>query len=392
MRVVIPRGRIISKNMRNSADDWKLPLRTCVPCAVSFGHKPPPSQGQRFPDGTLPPEIPMMNRRWVPDAEQIKCLGCDRLFTLARRRHHCRACGLIFCADCSSDKCLIPKQLIITPTAADTAKQDLAQGHRLRTCHRCARALENVQEDLRAMDPKAELSYQRRAFQTTAPPKAKKKKPPPKASASDDDDDVDNKKSSSARAASSSAAAKRSGRSSSSGVAGTVGTGAVKKAPTASRGVSSSASVGGGSVMSGSASLGGIHASRKVSFDEGSIFSGSASVHTAQTAPPAFHRHSPFQVIEPFRVDAPRVRSYTRDVADDGDNGNGGTASSNGNGSPPSRVDLLRRRYQDTTRSLAKSASAVTKTAASARDKMADRLSSLREGLGKGLSFRSSSQ
>ena len=115
-------------------------------------------------------------------------------------------------------------------------------------------------------------------------------------------------------------------------------------------------------------------------------------MHTAQTAPPAFHRHSPFQVIETFRVDAPRVRSYTRDVADDGDNGNGGTASSNGNGSPPIRVDLLRRRYQDTTRSLAKSASAVTKTAASARDKMADRLSSLREGLGKGLSFRSSSQ
>jgi DNA-directed RNA polymerase specialized sigma24 family protein len=55
-------------------------------------------------------------------------------------------------------------------------------------------------------------------------------------------------------------------------------------------------------------------------------------------------------------------------------------------------VDLLRRRYADTARSLSKSASAVTKTAANARDKMAERLTSLREGLGKGLSFRSSSQ
>jgi len=377
--------------MRNSPDDWKLPLRTCVPCAVSLGHKPPPSQGQRFPDGTLPPEIPMMNRRWVPDKEQTKCLGCDRVFTLTRRRHHCRACGLIFCADCSSDKCLIPKQLIITPTAADAAQQDLALGHRLRTCHRCARALENVQEDLRAMDPKAELSYQRRAFQTPAPPKAKKKKPPPP-TASTSDDDAAHKKPSAA-----SAGAKRPGSSSSSNggkstaAAGTVAAGKNKAPSGASRGVSSSASVGGGSVMSGSASVGGIHASRKVSFDETSVFSGSASVHTAHTAPPAFHRHSPFQVIEPFRAEAPRPRSYTRDVGD-GDGGGNGDGNGNGGGSPPSRVDLLRRRYADTARSLSKSASAVTKTAANARDKMAERLTSLREGLGKGLSFRSSSQ
>jgi hypothetical protein len=173
--------------------------------------------------------------------------------------------------------------------------------------------------------------------------------------------------------------------------AGTVGAGKNKAPSGASRGVSSSASVGGGSVMSGSASVGGggIHASRKVSFDETSVFSGSASVHTAHTAPPAFHRHSPFKVIEPFRAEAPRQRSYTRD-AGDGDGGNGD--GNGGGGSPPSRVDLLRRRYADTARSLSKSASAVTKTAANARDTMAERLTSLREGLGKGLSFRSSSQ
>jgi hypothetical protein len=338
----------------------------------------------------------MVNRRWVPDKEQTKCLGCDRVFTLTRRRHHCRACGLIFCADCSSDKCLIPKQLIITPTAADAAQQDLALGHRLRTCHRCARALENVQEDLRAMDPKAELSYQRRAFQPPAPPKAKKKKPPPPTASTSDDDAAHKKPSGSNGARAASAGAKRPGSSSSNGskstaAAGTVGAGKNKAPSGSSRGMSSSASVGGGSVMSGSASVGGgggggIHASRKVSFDETSVFSGSASVHTAHTAPPAFHRHSPFQVIEPFRAEAPRPRSYTRDVGDGNGDGNGG------GGSPPSRVDLLRRRYADTARSLSKSANAVTKTAANARDKMAERLTSLREGLGKGLSFRSSSQ
>ena len=190
MCVIIPRGRIISKNMRFPNDDWKTPLRTCTNCAVSLGHKPPPTLGsQRYVDGSLPTEIPMVNRRWVPDTEQGKCLGCDRHFSMIRRRHHCRACGLIFCHDCSSDKSLIPRQLIITPNEKAMAQIDGTLGHRLRTCHRCARALENIQEDLRAIDPKAELSYQRRAFQTTAPPKEKKKKKPPLPNHSEEDDD-----------------------------------------------------------------------------------------------------------------------------------------------------------------------------------------------------------
>lgn len=38
---------------------------------------------------------------WVPDQDVIQCSGCTAPFTLFRRRHHCRACGHIFCADCS---------------------------------------------------------------------------------------------------------------------------------------------------------------------------------------------------------------------------------------------------------------------------------------------------
>lgn len=38
---------------------------------------------------------------WVPDQDVVQCSCCQAQFTLFRRRHHCRACGQIFCADCS---------------------------------------------------------------------------------------------------------------------------------------------------------------------------------------------------------------------------------------------------------------------------------------------------
>lgn len=32
---------------------------------------------------------------WIPDSEAISCLHCDMKFTMLKRRHHCRACGLV---------------------------------------------------------------------------------------------------------------------------------------------------------------------------------------------------------------------------------------------------------------------------------------------------------
>ncbi|KAJ3605149.1 hypothetical protein NHX12_027199 [Muraenolepis orangiensis] len=42
---------------------------------------------------------------WVPDAEAPKCMSCDQRFTFTRRRHHCRACGKVYCAICCNRKC-----------------------------------------------------------------------------------------------------------------------------------------------------------------------------------------------------------------------------------------------------------------------------------------------
>ena len=37
---------------------------------------------------------------WVRDEAVTMCMLCDVLFTLTKRRHHCRACGAIFCNNC----------------------------------------------------------------------------------------------------------------------------------------------------------------------------------------------------------------------------------------------------------------------------------------------------
>ncbi|XP_038066295.1 uncharacterized protein LOC119736358 [Patiria miniata] len=39
---------------------------------------------------------------WVPDAEALNCMNCQQKFTFRKRRHHCRACGKVFCAKCCS--------------------------------------------------------------------------------------------------------------------------------------------------------------------------------------------------------------------------------------------------------------------------------------------------
>ena len=43
---------------------------------------------------------------WVPDQKTEACMRCQARFSWRRRRHHCRLCGRVVCANCSERVCL----------------------------------------------------------------------------------------------------------------------------------------------------------------------------------------------------------------------------------------------------------------------------------------------
>ncbi|ODN00265.1 Myotubularin-related protein 3 [Orchesella cincta] len=57
---------------------------------------------------------------WLPDYAVTNCMGCEASFWLGRRKHHCRSCGKIFCADCSDQTITIPSEQFFTPVRVCT--------------------------------------------------------------------------------------------------------------------------------------------------------------------------------------------------------------------------------------------------------------------------------
>ncbi|CAL8363625.1 unnamed protein product [Lota lota] len=53
--------------------------------------------------------------RWVPDHMASHCFNCDSEFWMAKRRHHCRNCGNVFCKECCHLKLPIPDQQLYDP-------------------------------------------------------------------------------------------------------------------------------------------------------------------------------------------------------------------------------------------------------------------------------------
>lgn len=65
---------------------------------------------------------------WMPDDSCMVCYDCDAQFTIFNRRHHCRKCGRVFCAKCTTNS--IPAKSI--------EKRNLSEeGERFRVCNYC---------------------------------------------------------------------------------------------------------------------------------------------------------------------------------------------------------------------------------------------------------------
>ncbi|XP_058813532.1 RUN and FYVE domain-containing protein 2 isoform X5 [Topomyia yanbarensis] len=64
---------------------------------------------------------------WTPDKVVSNCRGCDKEFSITRRKHHCRHCGSIFCSNCSEHVAVIPGEANGKPVrVCDSCWQKLA--------------------------------------------------------------------------------------------------------------------------------------------------------------------------------------------------------------------------------------------------------------------------
>ncbi|XP_046694918.1 myotubularin-related protein 4 isoform X4 [Silurus meridionalis] len=70
--------------------------------------------------------------RWVPDHMASHCFNCDSEFWIAKRRHHCRNCGNVFCKDCCHLKLPIPDQQLYDPELVCNSCYDLLLESRTR--------------------------------------------------------------------------------------------------------------------------------------------------------------------------------------------------------------------------------------------------------------------
>ena len=75
--------------------------------------------------------------QWMPDIETDICLKCSAKFSFRTRRHHCRACGLIFCSKCCSLKVSLPYNISKTNENEISDASLAFKNHMSRCCNGC---------------------------------------------------------------------------------------------------------------------------------------------------------------------------------------------------------------------------------------------------------------
>ncbi|XP_060764672.1 zinc finger FYVE domain-containing protein 16 isoform X1 [Neoarius graeffei] len=104
----------VVRQVSNHADSNSETSSHSDNCDHIYGHEelsePPPYPGETSGEavdqsGTEDRGLGWRQPPWVPDSEAPNCMKCGQKFTFTKRRHHCRACGKVYCAICCNRKC-----------------------------------------------------------------------------------------------------------------------------------------------------------------------------------------------------------------------------------------------------------------------------------------------
>lgn len=96
---------------------------------------------------------PKSDGKWVNSSLVLSCQTCMSSFGLFNRKHHCRACGGVFCSGCCHKTIFIPKNFIQKPQEEDTYKQKISSvakwlinGTKSLVCNECYIKIINLNE------------------------------------------------------------------------------------------------------------------------------------------------------------------------------------------------------------------------------------------------------
>jgi len=70
---------------------------------------------ENFLENQMNKMYPKLTTEWVDSDKVLKCQNCSSGFSMFYRKHHCRACGGVFCRTCCYKYMIIPNQLVDVP-------------------------------------------------------------------------------------------------------------------------------------------------------------------------------------------------------------------------------------------------------------------------------------
>ena len=147
-------GSAIRNAIDLTSDDDERPLPPTPPAPPPPAHPIPRTSRPTVPTVTSSRrQSEFVLPRWQPDADVSQCPVCHNQFTFLYRRHHCRKCGRVVCANCSPHRITIPRQFIVRPpeppggildltgenssSPTNATPQQLWGGEEVRVCNPC---------------------------------------------------------------------------------------------------------------------------------------------------------------------------------------------------------------------------------------------------------------